>query len=646
MSKRHRNKPIQRASMPMTTATSGNVVTIPSSVWQAMLNSMAPQKGQAQTFSPGAPLEPIPGITPAAGPRQFAFMPGANLVGNDRTQLRDYIPAFEQLRLLAQTYSGIGMAERIWCDLIPRMELQVTIRPELKAQGADDKQFPKEISAYRTFFEKPDGYDDIHTWLRKAIVEQTQIDALVLFKRRNRGGTLQGLDIVDGAIMKPLLDERGRMPVPPYAAFQQYAYGTPGQGYTTDEMIYYRESPRTFTPYGFSRVERIILLVNQALRKQKKDLARFTEGTIPEGIMEVPDSLNWSPDQIDAYEQMWNSLLAGNIQQQVRIKFTQPGMKYTAFDQFESKEHLTEFDRFLLNITLGNYGLSMGDAGFTEDIHKSADEGQENMLYRRTIDPLAAAYGHILTNVLRDDFHDDRFIVRFGGYDETEDLQTQATAFSVLIQNALISPSDAAAKLGLPDIPKTGPLLVTKSGIVPLANYELGSDMRTASDQASIAGFQLAANPPQPDNEETDDESTQPPEGKQAKPGSKPAKDGAGKARTPTHSPEQNQQGDGEKRYTMSELVRLLEGTATADESRETASIADGRAIALELNLWKDRAIDDLKRARTLRGFTTTIIPEALHTRIHDALSACQSVQEVKDTFRQAKESLTQGVSL
>src|SRR5215469_12766044 len=178
MSRRHRKQAIQRAAMPMTQPTSGNVVTIPMSVWQSMMAHLSPQKQTAETFSPGAPLIPIPGITPKAGPRQFAYLPGYNLAGNDRTLLREYIPAFDQLRLLAQTYSAIGIAERIWCDLIPRMELQVTLRSDLKATGASDKQFQKEISGYQAFFEKPDGCDDIHEWLRKAIVEQTQIDAL------------------------------------------------------------------------------------------------------------------------------------------------------------------------------------------------------------------------------------------------------------------------------------------------------------------------------------------------------------------------------------------------------------------------------------------------------------------------------------
>lgn len=467
----------------------GGSVTIPASLLMQIMGNQAPQKEQAQTFTPGAPLEPIIGVTPKQGPRQWAYPIGINLAGVDRTLGNQNIPSFEQLRTLAMSYSGINLAERVWSDLIPRMTLNVTLHDHLKKQGLSDKNFQPEITKYKKVFEKPDGQMNYHQWLRKAIVDQTQVDGLVIYKRRTRGGQLYGLDLVDPATIKPLLDERGRIPMPPYPAYQQYPYGVPGEFYRFDQMIYYVESPRSFTPYGFGRVERIMTIVNQALRKQQKDLSRWTEGNIPAGLMEVPDTSSWTPDQIDTFEQIWNGLIAGNAQQQVRVKFTQPGFKYSKLD---SDEVSTEFDTFLFNVTLGCYGLSMADVGFTSDIHKSADEGQQNMIYRRTIDPIAIAYGHIFTEVLADDFGDERFKVEFGGYDEKEDLQTEVTAYNMAVGGALISPKDAAAALGFPDLPATGALFMTPTGPIPLANFEIGSQFRKAADQATLATAQMS----------------------------------------------------------------------------------------------------------------------------------------------------------
>jgi hypothetical protein len=484
----------------------GNSVSIPANVLAQMLQNLAPQKNQAKDFAPGSPLLPYEGVVPVGGPRVWAFAPGININANDRTLGMPDVPSFAQLRSFAQLYSGITLCERVILDMIPRLEPKVIVRKDAAEAGANEKQYQSQIKQWMQFVEMPDPLQrmDIHTWLRMAWTETTQIDALSLYKQKDRAGRLMGLNIIDGTTVKPLMNERGMIPQPPYPAYQQYPYGVPGDQYTTDQVLYYRESPRSFTPYGFSRVERIILEVNQALRKKNKDLARYTEGNVPSGIMEVPDSSNWTPDQIDAYEQAWNSLLAGNQQQQVRIRFTQPGMKYTRIDDVELN---TPFDEFLLNVAAACYGLSMGDLAFTASIHKSADEGQQNMMFRRTLYPMVSVYAKLFTLLLRESTGCDVLEVCFTGYEEAEDLVAQSTAYGSFVQNGILSPAAAARLMSFPEIPETGPLLVTKGGIVPLASFEVGSESRKAQDAAQLAGLQLAASggPQQQDEDDGED---------------------------------------------------------------------------------------------------------------------------------------------
>lgn len=448
----------------------GTSVTIPASVVATMLQSMAPQKNQSSEYAPGSPLRPYQGVIPKGGPRIFSYPVGINLQsGADRTLGHADVPSFAQLRSFAQLYEGIALAERVVLDLIPKLRPKVGVRRDLIAQGAKVKDFQDAIKRWMPFVEMPDPAQkmDIHSWLRMAWIEQTQIDALSIFKQMNRGGKLFGLQIISGDTIKPLLNERGMTPMPPYPAYQQYPYGVPGDEYTTDQMVYYRESPRAYTPYGFSRIERIITRVNQALRKEQKDLSHFTEGNVPAGMMEVPDASTWTPDQIDAYEQAWNALIAGSQQQQSRIKFTQPGMKYTQFEDPINAANVTEFDMFLLNVTLGCYGLGMGDIGFTEDIHKSSGDSQENMMYRRTLHPTISIYSRMLTSILVEAFGDEELEVTFSGFEELEDLEMQSEAYSRLIEHAVISPCQVAKIMGLPEIPETGPF-ITSPGSPPL----------------------------------------------------------------------------------------------------------------------------------------------------------------------------------
>lgn len=508
MSRNAKRKRFERAANPFGvgmrggSGVPGNVYVLPESVIKQVIANFAPQKQKSEMYSPGAPITPIPEITPKAGPRIFSYNTGYNISGVDRTLGRtNYdIPSFQQLRMLAKLYAGIGLCERVILDMIPLLELDIVPVQGLLGDNETADKYQKDITTYKQWFEKPDRVHDTHSWLRMAWREQTQVDELYIFKQRNRSGGLYALQIVDGTQMKPLLNEQGVMPDPPYPAYQQFPYGAPGGLYTADQFIHYQESPQADSPYGFSRIERIILNVNIALRKQNKDLYRYTEGNIPAGIMEVPEASGWTPDQIDAYEQSWNALMAGNQQQSVRVKFTQPGMKYSAFDQPEGQLHLTEFDQFLLNITAAAYGLSMQDLAFTGDIHKSSGDSQQNVMYRRTLYPLIKVYAKLFTDVLRNDFHENRFEVIFRGFEEQEDVQGLATAYSTLTNAGILGLSDAAKLMKLPEDPKAahiGRILLGKDG--PIFLDDIASEkMRQAQMAATMAGYKMAANPPTP----------------------------------------------------------------------------------------------------------------------------------------------------
>ena len=443
--------------------------------------------GQMALFSPGSPLPTQPGVNPLGYPIRFKFPVAYNTFPPDRSMGNPDIPSFEQLRTLAKLYSGIALAERVWSDMVPRMKLKIKLKKHVVDGGGTEDRYKNELTHFRKFFEKPDGKRDVHTWIRIGLKEQTQIDELYIYKHKTRGGRLLGLRIISGDTFKPLLDDWGDIPQNlskydprgrPYA-YQQYPWGIPGWAYTADQMVHHQESPSAYSPYGFSRVEGIILLVNIALRKQNKDLARYTDGNVPAGIMEVPPG-GWQPDQIDAFEQAWNGLLAGNLSKQVQVRFTQPGFKYTAFEQPEANMHLTEMDQFLFNVSLGMYGVSMQDVAFTESIHKSSDAGQENMLYRRTVDPLAVTYAGIFTRSMEEDFepdlHGDLFEAEFAGYDETEDLQTMATSYSMVVENGILGLSEASNLMALPTAAGQqyiGRVIKTPQGPVFLDNPEL-----------------------------------------------------------------------------------------------------------------------------------------------------------------------------
>ncbi len=602
---------------------------IPNALIQQFMAQIQQQSKQQQgqnSFSPGKPLDPQ-NVNPGGLPIAFRYPIAYNTSGLDRTLGNPDIPPFQQLRNLADLYEGIQLCEKVWLDLIPRLQLKITLRPELVSDTETDDTYQKEIAAYQTFFEKPDGVNDLHSWLRIAITEQLQLDALYIHKQKTRGKQLQALNIVAGDTMKVLLDDWGRV-----LGYQQFPWGIPGEVFLPQDMLYFRESPRANTPYGKSRVERILMRVNQALRKEKKDLAYFTEGNIPHAIMEVPETSQWTPDQIEAFEAMWNSLIAGNVQQQVRVKFTQPGMKYTPLEQYQL---LSDFDQFILNIATAAYGISLADLSFTGDIHKSSDDGQQNMLGRRTIYPIVGMYGMLLTNVLREDFKDPRFVVTFTGFEEAEDTNAQSETYSRLTQAGILGLSNAAKLMKLPEDPKAphiGRVVLTKDG--PIFLDDMATDvMRNAAAKAKLTQLQQSGTV----------------QGQQqlaqAQLGGGTSQGTEGEQETNEKAPQKTSTQSGKESDTGGQAENRVLAGDDGQADRDSYPMENGkriddghhRSIYDDLRKWRTRALDDVKVGRSFRPFVSTCIPQERYTALQTELQRCTNVEDVRALFARAK---------
>jgi len=401
---------------------------------------------QGSGFPPGEPTQPTPGVqSPDGAPRQWGFPIGYNIA--QRPRASEQTP-FEALRNLASLYDGVQLCERVYFDLLGRLELRVVPRADLLADGEDPRapRWRNPAAAIEGFLECPDRVQDLRSWLVAFVRDLLEIDAVAVYRRRDRAGRLYGLELVAGDTIKPLIEAHGRTPLPPEPAFQQFVYGVPAGWYTLDDMDYLRETARTESAYGLSRVERIILRVNQALRKQDFDMARFTDGSTPLGVIQPPADLAWTPEQLRTFEQTFNGLLAGNDAMRVRAKALPPG---ATWQSLQGDDPLVEFDRFLLNVTVAAFGLTMDELGFTDTSNRSVGQSQEGVVYRRAVAPVVGLVAGYLTRVVRREL-DPRFTVTFGGFEEPEDFASRAEALARLIPTGAISPSEAARLLRLP----------------------------------------------------------------------------------------------------------------------------------------------------------------------------------------------------
>lgn len=585
-------KPQEQRRVPNILPGAVNFTPVNDKVMEAMYMQQAPQNDGTPFLAPGAPIRPIPALTPPQGLRQFAYLPGYN-IGQLPRGTEDY--TFEDLRALAKVFDGSQLCQQVWFDYISKLELLIEPRPELVDVDGDISEFASDIAFYQDFFAYPDKVLDLHTWMQAAVKDQLEIDAVAIYVRKDKIGRPYALDLVDGATIKPLIDDRGRRPMPPFPAYEQFINGMPAALLTSEDLLYVKETERTDSVYGLPRTQRIILKINQALRKQSKDLMRFTDGSIPAGVLQPSMDLNWSQEQLEMYEQQINNLLGGNDQARARIKVLPRGMEYKTTE--EPDIHI-DLDMWILNITAACHGLTMDELAITANSNRSVGQSQENVVYRRAMAPLMNRYAKLFTHILKVYFKETRFIIKWRGFEEQEDFAVKAGAYAGLVNSGIQSPTQAAREMGLPiyNDQEVPPFVMTKTG--PMFLEDIADPaVRDLQKQAQLAGLNLAITSPG------------------ASP-SKSSQDGSEGAQD-----EENDEQDTDE-----------------NNAEKTPLNAKNRVNDSEYRRWRDMALNDLKFQRPIRQFQSDIIPGSTLAVGHVALQRCTTPTDVKAFFHSLKE--------
>jgi len=400
------------------------------------------------------PMQPMPPVAPPAiAGRSFDFPVGANL----RIQPRpDETIGFADLRGLADGYDLLRLVIETRKDQIAKLDW--TIRPrDSKKSGADDPR----LRAIDDFLAYPDREHDFETWLRLLLEDLLVIDAPTLYVRRDGGGSVYALEVVDGATIKRVIDERGRTPLPPDVAYQQVLKGMPAIDYSTDELLYRPRNPRPHKIYGYSPVEQVVMTVNVALRRQVAQLQYYTEGNVPEAMIGVPET--WSPDQIRQFQEYWDSLLEGNTAARRHAKFVPAGMKPTFTREPMLKD---EYDEWLARVIC--FAFSIAPTPFVRDNNRATAQTTRAAALTEGLAPLLRWVKRLL----------DEAIGRHLGYPDLEfvwsdekddDPESQARINDTYVRAGIKSVDEVRTELGLAPV-GFGIAIYTGQGAVPLGD--------------------------------------------------------------------------------------------------------------------------------------------------------------------------------
>jgi hypothetical protein len=451
-------------------------------------------------FSPGVPVEPLPG-TQNQLPRQFQFTVAQNTQRMPRGENPQYTP-FSQLRQLATSYDIAALCIATRVEQV--QGLQWSIVPKDKRKQADTKVMNR-VEALTQWWKYPDRVNDFASWIGMIIYDVMSVDAMTLYRRRTRSGHLYALEVVDGATMKPIIDNRGRT-----VGYQQVLWGETVSDYsrayadspdeqlffTPHDMIYRPRYQRSFTPYGFPPTEWVIIRVNTALRKQSMDLAHFTDGNVPNMLASPPDGL-LDPNQLREFEEMFNADLSGNDRSRAKIKFVPFNLNLRELMPFN---YSTEVDRWMMNVTVAAFGVTPSELGFTEDVNRATALAQESITYRRGIEGISSWLKNMFDRLLADDFRspdlewqwhfgkaDDRMLLAqldqiYSGMGVISPEEVRALRFGNVLEGP--SPAAEAAGVGKPTQQMLGADKLSSSWTSMQKNDETFADL---SDNVDIS---------------------------------------------------------------------------------------------------------------------------------------------------------------
>lgn len=345
----------------------------------------------ATPFGSGTPLIPAAinqvGEDGRPDPRKFEYPVAWNVFVTEQR-----LVPWKVLRLAADQIDILRRCVEVLKAKVAGMDWDITFSDsasELLAQGSDKNhiramqdardEFGDEIARLRTFWQTPDringlGFKD---WLNMVLEDLLVLDAIAIHPRPDMKGDLHSFVVLDATTIKPILDEYGNRPIQPFPAYQQILYGFPrGEftatnddasadgDFTADDLIYLKRNHRTWTPYGYSPVERSLPVADIYIKRQQWLRAEFTDGVLPQVWLKSDGSFVATPEQLKAYEAILNDDLAGQTEQRHRARLLPSGIE--PVDNSGSSEKFNDtVDNYLISSITGHFGVLPTEIGFS-----------------------------------------------------------------------------------------------------------------------------------------------------------------------------------------------------------------------------------------------------------------------------------------
>ncbi len=416
-------------------------------------------------FQPGDPLKPfLPDGTPVDPgdstwpPRAWVPQVGRNLSTTPRQEQGHLLTPFDQLRSLAafdlvrisitdvvNQIMGMGWSVAVKEGVIPKdLEKDEKVKREEAMQ-------PK-VQAVKDWLGLPDPLADLRfkPWLAPIVEEVLVTDALTLYPHYDRAGRFMGLEQINGATIRPLVDARGRPPLDPEeAAYHQIVYGRPETAFRLRELWYLPKNRRVDSPYGRSPTEMVLITVNLALRHQLFNLEYYASGTIPDSIYQMPKE--WTDKQVRKWQEDWDAVLSGNAEARAGgVRFV-PGGEGAQYVPTKSREWKYDFEEWLARVIAWAFGVS--PMPIAKTVNRATAETMEQSAMESGPKPVAEFLAENVINRAITEILKIPDVTFSWGEDEAEDPAVAYQRSVALVNNGTFLRNDVRDAYNLEPIP-------------------------------------------------------------------------------------------------------------------------------------------------------------------------------------------------
>ena len=493
---------------------------------------------------------------------------------------------FEDLRALAVSCDAVSNAIQFRVDQIRSTPVEV-----VPVKGYDEDQVADEIAMAQQFLSTPGGLGGpgvpLVDFLSAATYDLLSIGCVATYRRLNKGGSTYSEEMVDAATLKPLKTAEGWTPAPPEIAYEQYRTSSQQKvgEFTADEIRYVRYNARSFSRFGGSPTENVLMAILQYIAYDSWNLSWATDGDAEFTYWTAPqDTDSNTREQFDAVVAAINAASAGR---KVVAPVSIPAGFERHHDRSLKEADFEETQVHLVRRIATAFGLNATVLGFEGAQYKVSQDSASERAKTESGDVTKLLLAGLLNDIIHDDLGLTRVMVQWEAEEKSLEplartLQAAGTKFYTV--------NDGRRMLGLPEL---------EGGLVD-ASYEM-----TAGGPV-VLGWTPGTQPP-------DDHSGEAPVGESA-------------ALAPTLQSAEGQAAKAdEARWSRLARKRLREGHLEKALHFSSPFIRPHRREAIASRLVTAKSADDIRMAFEEDGPSpdiTAVVAEELLRAVRTELSA------------------------